>query len=215
MHICTPERYNRSLTTSDIQGLEWAIENGVDVVCMSWAIVQPHAAAVSNPDIQDLQQKLKEASEKMLLFGAACDEGNNLGENMHVLPGMHPDVFYIGAADNSGNLNPHVEKAAQFAFPGGDGSDDYKGSSFANALAAGLAALLLHCAEVSGYHNGPTAQKSRKLMRSYPVMVKIFRNMCESRDSKYLQVWSNLNVEHARRDTTGSHFESQIKAILK
>jgi len=182
---------------------------------MSWAITQSQATVASNQDIQVLQQRLKEASEKMLLFGAASDEGNNLGENMHVLPGMHPDVFYIGAADNSGNLNPHVEKAAQFTFPGGDGGDAYKGSSFANALAAGLAALLLHCADISGYHKGRTAKKSRKLMRSYPVMAKIFKNMCEGRDSKYLKVWSHLNAEQLDRDQDGQQFAKQIENILK
>lgn len=130
-------------------------------------------------DFNKLKDVLKFTTNPPLLFCAASDDGTR-GDSMEEFPSaIAGDVFRIGAAQETGHTWPNVSqaKAVHFVFPGVDftleenselrnlqsSNDDAlnhldanssrrSGSSVATALAAGLAALLIHCTKLGAYH---------------------------------------------------------------
>lgn len=168
---------------------------------MSWTIiVEKHMPAKTQSEqerlseVEELRKALKRAIDnKILLFGAASDRGNNISSHEEVLPGRAPGVFFIGAADNLGRPNEHVEPDCNFLLPGGDGTKEYQGSSFSTALAAGLAALILHCAEVSGFClKYPTARED---LGVHDHMYEVLKGLCHDSQNhgKYIQASNFFN----------------------
>lgn len=117
-----------------------------------------------------------------IMFCAASDDGNRGQHGRSEFPhGSNNDIFCIGAADSSGQVWPEVtdKSGLHFIFPGADIKDVFEddgdnsrveaaskngrlgdlmskngrtGSSVATALAAGLAALLMHCTKLRLYY---------------------------------------------------------------
>jgi len=152
----------------------------VDVISMSWTI--KGSADRPNPEFQDLEAAIKRArKENILMFGSAADQGNHIASFERILPGDAEGVFHIGAADSSGNLDRHVERKVQYILPGGIG-DKYQGSSVATAVGAGLTALILHCAEITGFYEKHKIDKSKRKAIREVAMRKIWENMLEGKD---------------------------------
>ena len=109
-----------------------------DIITMSWSI---EAAADDNRDeLENFKLVLVEAAAKnIILFCAAPDNGNATAENLY--PSC---VLRIGATPSTSG-----SPEAQFIFPGEvNRINKAGGSSIATALAAGMAAMLLHCADI-------------------------------------------------------------------
>lgn len=121
-------------------------------------------------DFAQLRKALARAArKKILMFGAASDQGFMYGEEHNPYPAKSPGVICIGAAEPSGRPHGFAEKDGDFFFPGANfdhppsmwsdahrsGSNDRQseqyvsGSSFATALASGLTALILYCVDVA------------------------------------------------------------------
>ena len=116
---------------------------------MSWSI---EATADDNRDeLENLKSALATAAAKnIILFCATSDKGNATADNLY--PGCVPTILSIGAATSTGEVSAIVRsRKVQFIFPGEAVEIDRKntadGSSIATALAAGMAAMLLHCAD--------------------------------------------------------------------
>lgn len=191
------------------QAINWAIANHVDIISMSWTIKQTDERCL-------LHQALDKASRAgILLFGASSDQGHNAGSNAYLYPAMHDKVFCIGAADASGNLGKRVGPEADYAFPGGDGQVECQESSkFATALAAGLAALILHCAEYIDYGED---EEIRDRLRQHSTMNRVFEGMRGAGQTKYLSVASYFNesLYHHGWDFEGrAMFANMVKSIL-
>ena len=122
---------------------------------MPWSI----EADGDRKEIEDLRIALDKASNKnIILFCAIFDKGNATPDNLY--PGCMPTVISIGAATSTGGFSAIVQslpaivqsRNVQFILPGEDVEIDEKkntadGSSIATALAAGMAAMLLHCTD--------------------------------------------------------------------
>ena len=92
-----------------------------------------------------------------------------------------------------GRPNEHVEPDCNFLLPGGDGHKEYQGSSFSTALAAGLAALIFHCAEVSGFYlKYPTARED---LGVHGHTYEVLKGLCHDpqNNGKYIQASNFFN----------------------
>lgn len=114
---------------------------------MPWSIES--TADENSGEIKNLKLALVAAATKnIILFCATSDKGEATAENLY--PGCVPMVLRIGAATPTGEVPAIVlSRKVQFIFPGEvDGEkNSADGSSVATALAAGVAAMLLHCAD--------------------------------------------------------------------
>ncbi|KAF8250914.1 hypothetical protein K440DRAFT_659149 [Wilcoxina mikolae CBS 423.85] len=176
---------------SAVKAIRWAIRMKVDIISMSWTI----ARTGSNSEfVAALEESIRAAHDSgILMFGAASDEGFNTQNP--TFPASLPGVICIGAADPSGQAENAAAKEAQFVFPGGEAGikklsrhptlggvnpDHASGSSFATAVAGGLAALILCCFEIVG--KGKSCEMK---LRKHAAMVKIFEHMADKIQPKY------------------------------
>jgi len=173
---------------------------------MSWTRTVPNEQC----PLQDALDKASKAG--ILLFGAASDQGHNIEPNTLIYPAMHNKVFCIGAADMNGNLDQHVGSGADYVFPGGD-SAEVQGSSFATALAAGLAALILHCAEYENYFRD---ESQRSALRQHTNMNKVFEAMLAPQ-TKYLSIGKHFNEKLYNNEwdlACAEQFSRMVNAML-
>jgi subtilisin family serine protease len=130
---------------------------------MSWTICYPGSQHQSGPHFKKLAAAVQEAQSKdILLFCSASAQGQ---DDAPTYPAFKAGaIFKIGCADIDGNLHTQVggKSKVDFIFPGntmsGDGDDSngvglcqgqwFTGSSMATAFAAGLAAVILYCAQI-------------------------------------------------------------------
>ncbi|KIW98644.1 uncharacterized protein Z519_00305 [Cladophialophora bantiana CBS 173.52] len=140
---------------------------GFDIILMSWTIrksIYTPDSMNDGKDLDRLERALDEACKNgALLFCAAPDEGGISDEKFRTYYPVGCDslssrIFKIGAATSTNKEADRTGKSSQldFILPGHEvrerGSDTVKvddslksGSSVATALAAGLAALVIHC----------------------------------------------------------------------
>lgn len=175
-------------------GIQWAIRKKVDIISMSWTIAKTDGNK-NKEGLDALEQALKEAREaNILMFGSASDQGWN--DENPILPSGFHGVFCIGAANSSGNPEAWAEKEARYVLPGASGSmaarsakagedqastDAASSSSFATALGAGLAALILYCIDLTE----AVPPQNRKILTKYEVMRDIYDKMC-SENKRYI-----------------------------
>ena len=112
---------------------------------MSWTIESPRDA-----EDEELRRAIYEAHcKEILLFGTTYNE--------NTYPANNPYITCIGGANIYGDQIPKSRKGnTSFTFPSSDlglefqEDADVEGSSISTALAAGLAALIIYCAEYTG-----------------------------------------------------------------
>ncbi|KAE8342481.1 peptidase S8/S53 domain-containing protein [Aspergillus arachidicola] len=138
------------------EAISWATTIEVYIISMSWTFSELH-----NSEARKLSEVIDEAHRsRVITLSALSDQGLNRPEI--AFPGKVPGVFRIGAARSNGKAD-EFSVGYDFIFPGGSskveapkGTGRYDdpnpemvmGSSFATAVASGLAALILHCVEL-------------------------------------------------------------------
>lgn len=133
-----------------VQAIGWAITNKVDVISMGWTIEITERNA---HDRRHLEEIIRKASDDgILMFAAADDSGVPVA-----LPSNIHGVFSVGAGTTTGHM-----AGCDFVLPGSDpgikslhdidtenpGRENESRVAFATALASGLAALILYCADI-------------------------------------------------------------------
>lgn len=161
IHASWSSPYTAQVLIEVHQAIRWCIQMDVDIISMSWVVP---AGADSADNLEDLRSAIRIAELKgILMFGASSDDSTA------PYPASIEGVIQISACLDNGNI-PNVEpmtKKEHFGFPGGTNNtastllgdttlaqktkpeNIYFGSSFATALAAGFAALLMHCVAIS------------------------------------------------------------------
>ncbi|KAL2287039.1 hypothetical protein FJTKL_06063 [Diaporthe vaccinii] len=207
-----PQSNKRQITIkSAAQAIREATRRKVHIISMSWTITPPSNETESEQqDIKDLEAAIAEASaENILMFCSASDEGANQSATYpsKAQPGK---IFKIGGADANGWLCDRVGDISMvdFILPGQlVASDDltdsalskqqyWSGSSVATALAAGLAALILYCAQIRVARSRTdaerdTAKKHFKLLCQHGKIEEAFGAITsEGSTGKYPAVWT-------------------------
>jgi hypothetical protein len=195
-----------------------AVNQNVDIISMSWTVkeTEDNRAAISS-----LREAIKLAlDQNILLFCAAADTGH-ITEIEYPWAYDQRRIFRIGAATADGRMwgptgslqninfilpghkvvsrNPHREGALP------DDFEERNGSSIATALAAGLAALILHCVRLGAIHSelemrqgisSAIAVKASEFMR-----VKDHDNMSgvlgaiglDKEQQRFIEVWKRFD----------------------
>ncbi|BCG60072.1 S8 family serine peptidase [Paenibacillus sp. URB8-2] len=127
-----------------VKGIEWCIENNVDIINLSFGIKREN---------QHLESVIEKAINEGIIIVAAA--GNNYGISVDY-PAAYEDVFSITAIDSSSHsLNSSAVGKIDFSAPGKDiltlspnnQYAVYDGTSFASAYVTGLIAKLLKRSE--------------------------------------------------------------------
>ncbi len=127
------------------QGIEWAVENGMDVINMSLGGSQGSTA---------LEQAVDNAyNSGVVVVAAAGNSGSRGKRNTIGYPAKYSSVIAVGAVDSSNNRASFssVGSELEVMAPGvnilssvpGNGYDSYNGTSMASPHVAGAAALIL------------------------------------------------------------------------
>ncbi|KUI69258.1 Major intracellular serine protease [Cytospora mali] len=197
---------------SAAQAIREATRRKVHIISMSWTINVPNTENDGDTrDMKELDDALMEAQKaNILMFCSASDEGAKQADTYpsRAIPGK---IFKIGGATANGELYEPVGdiNSVDFILPGnlvaGEELTDtainkvhyWSGSSIATALAAGLAALILYCAQIRIVRAGPSrspereaATKDFELLRQHDKMMTAFRNIrLGGSTKKYPMVW--------------------------
>ncbi|KAJ6028111.1 hypothetical protein N7540_003687 [Penicillium herquei] len=179
--------------------VKWALRENVDIISMSWTIPK-------NDSENCFKDAIAEAvKENKLLFCALREEENALIHDGYHPVGL-PQVFKIGSATRAGNqVNSHSGdyNHVDFILPGLDVLDDdegcksLNGSSVATALASGLAALILYCAELVDQDAEETGkpQKYAQSLRDISKMKLVFKRLSDqSHNRRFPEVQRFFNI---------------------
>ncbi|UKZ77173.1 hypothetical protein TrVFT333_004892 [Trichoderma virens FT-333] len=187
---------------SVIQAIEWAVEQEVDIISMSWAIEK---CRNNNPSYKRLRDAIQAAVEKnIIMFCANPDRGTDFPVNDTYPFSMDKDhIICVGAATRNGVRWAQIDAqddSCSYFLPGvelgiqvktelernPDGPPHewrkHSGSSLSCALAAGLAAMILHCSLVSGVARFDSPEW--KWLRSHEGMHKAFRTIQIDRSTR-------------------------------
>lgn len=146
----------------------------VDIISMSWTVKQVRYGPNSNQTaITALERAIQAAANAdILLFCAVQDSGHY--ENDEISFPQKSDtkkLIIVGSANENGDKSTFVnENSFNYLFPGEIVipeilTDHDKGSSVATAVAAGMAAMILWCAE---YHAKAQESRGNKTLPSTP-----------------------------------------------
>ncbi|KAI1458770.1 subtilisin-like protein [Annulohypoxylon moriforme] len=215
------------------EAVKWAVEEEVDIISMSWAIDKGTTFTPGNEVGDPLYIQVQEAlKKKILLFCANPDRGPNYNTNDTLPKAIYPNqIFCIGAATQDGirwgqidnddkscdYFLPGVELGIQVESTSRKNQDEppkewrkHSGSSLSCALAAGLAAMILHCSLVSGVVEIDSPKW--KWLRSYQGMRKSFENIqIERSDSGWLPV--RRFFQPAVKYLDSHNNEAKVKAV--
>ena len=173
---------NQAFTiASCVKALRWALDLGADVISMSWTYEMRHDN--KDPDKTEFERLVKMAVDghKAVLFGSLPDLGPNKDASSRSPVGLD-GVIKISSATRAGHVvDDNLHQLSQFLLPGRDIENSrhelVRGSSFATASAAGLAALLLNSFRVLAafrYDDDDLARKALRVAKSPAGMKGIF-----------------------------------------
>lgn len=199
------------------------MDKNVDIISMSWTIP---AKDPNTEEIDGLKRAIAEANKhNKLLFGALRESEDALIEDGFYPVGL-PQVFKIGSATRTGNLvktHSGDGRNVQFILPGLEVFMDLdeevltlNGSSIATALASGLAALILFCADLVDMDDADSGNSVRGLgrrLREFESMEGAFENMShKSNEKKFPEV--QRFFKFAGQDPTIDDFKSLINSLM-
>ncbi|KAF7880798.1 uncharacterized protein EAF02_006689 [Botrytis sinoallii] len=187
---------------SAAQAIREAVAKDVHIISMSWTIPRSD----DNRAREALEAAISEARQKKILIFCSASDGGPIEDTTFPWAAAKSNIFRIGAATDKGMANPDVgnHKSLGFTFPGTDVERkdvdekiEYQtGSSVATALATGLAALVLYCAQIkllrTGDRDKERVRQSFKRLKEHGGMLKAFQKnigTTEESDHKYLEVW--------------------------
>ncbi|KAL1962372.1 hypothetical protein VTN77DRAFT_9785 [Rasamsonia byssochlamydoides] len=195
---------------SAIKAISWATTMGVDIISMSLTFSE-----LDGQSEKELRGVIEDAHRaNILTFASASHQGFNRSSGSY--PGKIPGLFCIGAAKVSGVADDAALPESHFIFPGGSAviksprrpqtstvsnSEIVLGSSFATAVASGLAALILSCVEICNF-----GDRYRNELRQHRIMQAVFRDMARN-SPNYIEVeryfparFADMDWEEARED---------------
>jgi hypothetical protein len=199
------------------------VERKVQLICMSWTIKQPEDAAEKRRFDNAMD---KAVAQNILIFCAAGDAGAH--EDSDYPAAYNPNkVFRIGAAKADGNAwswAGHLN-SLDFIIPGHEVVEresrdimlqnfkPHTGSSVANALGTGLAALIISCVKLGAIHTHLKGASATSVginhlgsLQKHAKMKAAFKNIGTSEEShnKFIEVWR-------RFDETETNFKGRDK----
>ncbi|KAL6823277.1 intracellular serine protease [Trichoderma camerunense] len=203
---------------SAIQAINYAAEQGAQIISMSWTIKPPTEPTKK----ADFDHAINNALniKGLLMFCAASDQGKSA--DLMYPHGSNPNSFRIGAAKATGSMLDTVGDAHElsFIFPGHEVVIDHNyqdvqdktfqkfeahsGSSVATALATGLAALVMECVRLGIMHTNETNQSDHTVAITKDDLTKIReRQQMEHAltsigtshltKNKYIEVWKTFS----------------------
>ncbi|KAK0636152.1 hypothetical protein B0T17DRAFT_69929 [Bombardia bombarda] len=213
----------RFTAKSAADALEQAAKQDFDIISISW-IVRKETISVENNlrDIFRLENALRLAVKDKLVFCSAPDMGEITSDELmsyYPIGASIPELFKIGAAkaDNRPWGPAGAQTAVNYFLPGHDvrekeGDEVILGdrslmseSSIATALAAGLAALMIHVVRMATIRTYELNKQdsaeanilkliSLKAIKSHATMRKTFDSMTKTNDKeKYVHTWVHFN----------------------
>ncbi|KAJ6006189.1 hypothetical protein N7451_004133 [Penicillium sp. IBT 35674x] len=169
---------------SVVKAIDWAIEKEVDIISMSFAIL-------------DADNQLTTACDKantadIVMLCSTHDEGLNVGK---AWPASHPNTITITACDEYGHVPPRGGQdhayalrglnVAAGAVPFLESSELISGSSVATAIAAGLSSLILSCDRIA--RDGKPNPSDKDVNNSRRHLVETYmETMKAHKDSNYV-----------------------------
>ncbi|KAK5992939.1 Intracellular serine protease-like protein [Cladobotryum mycophilum] len=226
---------------SAADAVEFTVNRGFDIISMSWTVQKSEDNA---KDITRLQEALERAvKEKILIFCSAPDIGRM---NDQIMSSYYPfgcssisnDIFKIGVAKADGSTYSWTghSHSVDFILPGHNvqlrkcdrimEEDDTPktGSSVATALAAGLAALIIHYVRLGAIYNhflqkhgdpNAVSENSVRIIKRSPAMKEAFMKV-SSRYAERDRKDNNLEVESFFKDPSEFiHMESNTSDEAK
>ena len=178
-----------SVTDVLSQAIDHAVEEwDVDIISMSFGL-RPPSLEDDMPEWRRIKGEIQEkidSAKRRLFFAAAENEGKN---ERCAFPATHDDVFCIHASDGLGNdagINPPIGDTQNnfmtlgvgLEFLEGHNSDRVikDGTSFATAIAAGMAASILDLTS----RTAELKEWSKRALRTPRGMRMLFREMSGS-----------------------------------
>lgn len=139
------------LLNPPFQAIQWAIEQGVHVICMSWNLIK---TPENRKQIEELDLKVQEAANQhgIIMYCAAADQSLYGRQELYPLSSKTSLIKAIGSAGVHGRPSVFVDDSrVNYLFPGEEIAElefgKREGSSAATALAVGFASLILWCFE--------------------------------------------------------------------
>jgi Subtilase family len=176
------QAWSLALSNCHLQAIEWAIEQQVDIISISWAVKKQSF---------ELQEAIRKAvrTHKILVFCSTADIGSQFHPDVY--PANYEDVIAVSASNRFGwarlescrdvhimlggeKIKAHGPKYMQLP------DNRISGSSVATALAAGLASLCLFLARMANPNGDGQHFKNRI------AMLHVFRLMQESKDNRVI-----------------------------
>jgi hypothetical protein len=213
------ERYDRYVADC-FQAVEDAVKRGFDIISISWSVQRDDSdneAKNNTVDLERLRKSLllasssqknqqgKKIGKETLLFCSAPDKGQSKLKDSHYpfnCEGI-TKMFKIGAAQATGKEYPWTGDQVDFLLPGENvvmapsdqsmSGDNLPrtGSSVATALAAGLAAMIIHCVRLSALcnidvksHSGVAHERAVRAIKTFDSMKAAFLRISETQPGK-------------------------------
>lgn len=180
----TTDKSHAFTISSCVKALKWALDLGVDIISMSWTYEM--VGENSDSEKTEFEKLVKEIVDgrKAILFGSLPDLGPNKTAASRSPVGLD-GVIKISSATKAGNVvEDNLHQHSDFLLPGDDIENSrgelVRGSSFATAYAAGLAALVLSSFRVldDSLDNEDDIARIALLVAKSPVGMKgIFDNL--------------------------------------
>ncbi|KAK0662083.1 putative peptidase [Cercophora samala] len=153
------QTHNQIVARSATQSIDAAVARGVDIISISWTVKKPKERE-RDADLKDLGDAIKRALDAGILVFCAAGDAGNFSDEEYPYEFDRSRIIRIGAATDDGRPweRSGDTHSLNFIFPGcsvvsrhGTSNSaipshfqENTGSSVATALAAGLAALVLH-----------------------------------------------------------------------
>ncbi|SCO40223.1 related to microbial serine proteinase [Fusarium fujikuroi] len=207
---------------SAVKAINYAAKRGSQIICMSWTIKPPEEPLRSQFDTAIFNAIGKHGC---LIFCAASDQGQSADVSYPHASSHH--CFRIGAAKATGNIVDTVgdSQTVDFIFPGHEvvidnnetktqleKFDAHSGSSVANGLAAGLAALVIECVRLGALYTREYRKLEPKVAINYSHIsideedLKKIRSRAQmayalnwigtnqNTNNKYIEVWHTFSA---------------------
>ena len=188
----------------------------VDIISMSWTFLMKGNSGdeYETKFIQLVREAV--ASKKFILFGALPDKGIATLTNEYAPVGIE-GVIRIGSATKYGESSKeNVLAKFDFLLPGEDIQTDtgdiVRGSSYATAYAAGLAAMVLYCVKahrmLNDFSDGDHMAKALDIAKDVDGMKKIFKRLSRTSSDDVAKEGAFIQPYF----TFGQDFEEQEEA---
>ncbi|KAH8892618.1 subtilisin-like protein [Thozetella sp. PMI_491] len=218
------ESGKRQITAkSAAKAIQAAVDKKVDIISMSWTIEKPDTGDKAKEDeITELESAIQLAAKKNILMFCAATDGGPVRDTTYPAASGTKWIFKIGAAEASGTAMKWLgsQDIVDFIMPGHqvvmERQNDpnvkrftaLTGSSVATALAAGLAAVILYCAQITVLLKEPGRRAldtpTYKALKTHEKMVAAFKRIgtTEGSNHKFIQVWElfGKEVDKTRKD---------------